>query len=124
MDANELVILLGVNVRKQRHALGLTQEQLSEYTGFSVSHISDIELGRTWVSAESLTILADKLLVAPWVLLFDEPLSDAGTAGEIIRNNDSSRRLSRRIADRMNDVVAEEIRHLLEESKHEGRSSS
>lgn len=115
MDAFELETLLGTNIRKHRRALGFTQEQLAEHTGLSPSHISDIELGRTWISADVLSRIATRLLVAPWVLLFDQNDLSGETARDIIRNTDSSRRLSERIAARLNDIVAEEVRLLQKE---------
>ncbi|WP_299009407.1 helix-turn-helix transcriptional regulator [uncultured Caulobacter sp.] len=37
--------LVGRNVRKARLALGLTQEQLADLSGFSQQYISDLERG-------------------------------------------------------------------------------
>lgn len=43
MDMRKLV---GANVRDARVAAGLTQEELSERSGFSQQYISDLERGR------------------------------------------------------------------------------
>ena len=37
---------LGMEIRNKRKKLGYTQAQLSEYTGFSTSFISDLENGK------------------------------------------------------------------------------
>lgn len=116
MDADALVNLLGSNIRKHRLRLAFTQEQLAEFAGLSVSHVSDIELGRTWVGAETLASISAVLLVEPWVLFFDETQAGAGTAGALVRNEESSRLLGRRITSRMNDIVAEEIRRFFAEN--------
>lgn len=116
MDADALETLLGSNIRKHRLRLGFTQEQLAEFAGLSVSHVSDIELARTWVGADALVRIAAVLLVEPWVLLFDESLARSESAGDIVRKEESSRQLGRRIASRMNDIVAEEIRRFFMEN--------
>jgi transcriptional regulator with XRE-family HTH domain len=42
MDMRRLV---GRNLRRYRHAAGLTQEQLAERSGFTQKYISDVERG-------------------------------------------------------------------------------
>lgn len=43
MDMRKLV---GANVRRYREIKGLTQEQLSELSGFGQNYLSDLERGR------------------------------------------------------------------------------
>jgi transcriptional regulator with XRE-family HTH domain len=69
----DVVKLLGVNVRKQRQAKALTQEQLAAEAGMERSYVSDLERGTRNPSVAALGRLAEALAVEPHVLL----LSDA-----------------------------------------------
>ena len=52
---------LGKVIRSKRKKLGYTQAQLSEYTGFSTSFISDLENGKeTAVSVRKIRITRNK----------------------------------------------------------------
>ncbi len=60
---------IGQRIRKYRKALGLSQEQLAEKVGISVTHMSHIETGNTKLSlsvfidiASTLDIQTDDLL--------------------------------------------------------------
>ncbi len=60
---------IGQKIRKYRRAQGLSQEQLAERVGISVTHMSHIETGNTKLSlavfvdiVRALDILADDLL--------------------------------------------------------------
>jgi transcriptional regulator with XRE-family HTH domain len=57
------------NVRRRRIGLGLTQEQLSELTGFDVRFLSRIERGQVHMRIETLLRLAESLGVKPQTLL-------------------------------------------------------
>lgn len=61
--------LLGRNVRKRRVEAGLTQEQLSELSGFSQQYISDMERGLRNPTIVSLYELAQALGTTPVVLI-------------------------------------------------------
>lgn len=61
--------LLGRNVRKCRVEAGLTQEQLSELSGFSQQYISDMERGLRNPTMVSLYELAQALRTTPVVLI-------------------------------------------------------
>ncbi|MBB1079275.1 helix-turn-helix transcriptional regulator [Limosilactobacillus sp. STM2_1] len=53
---------LGANIRARRHALGITQEQLSNNTGLSINYISRLEVGTANnVSAKTLLSIAEVL---------------------------------------------------------------
>jgi transcriptional regulator with XRE-family HTH domain len=54
----ELMSLLGTNVKTQRVKLGLTQEQLSVKVDVSKNAISEIERGKKFARAETLFYLA------------------------------------------------------------------
>ena len=60
---------IGEKIRKYRKAKGLSQEQLAEMVGISVTHMSHIETGNTKLSlpvlvdlARSLEVLCDDIL--------------------------------------------------------------
>lgn len=53
--------LLGVNIKKKRQNMGLTQEKLAEMTGCNPSHISNIENNYTKVSLNTLLAIANTL---------------------------------------------------------------
>ena len=61
--------LLGRNVRNRRIEAGLTQEQLSELSGFSQQYISDMERGLRNPTIVSLYELAQALGTTPVVLI-------------------------------------------------------
>lgn len=63
---------IGQRVRRLRKARGLSQEQLAERAGISVTHMSHIETGNTKLSlpvlvslSEALSVPADDLLHEP-----------------------------------------------------------
>ena len=58
MDMRRLV---GENVRRARETAGMTQEQLSERSGFSQQYISDLERGRRNPTIVSVYELANAL---------------------------------------------------------------
>lgn len=61
--------LLGRNVRAKRNEAGLTQEQLSERSGFSQQYISDMERGLRNPTIVSLYELAQALETTPVALI-------------------------------------------------------
>ncbi len=110
MDSAELMKVLGANIKRARTGLGLSQQQLAEYAGLSVSHISDLELGRAWVSAESMVRLSQALLRSPWQLLLDPHASDDSRAAEIIKTEESLNRFAEHVRRKLDDVVADAYR--------------
>jgi transcriptional regulator with XRE-family HTH domain len=66
MDMRKLV---GDNVRRQRTALNITQEQLAERSGFSQQYLSDLERGRRNPTVVTLFELAQALETTPVVLI-------------------------------------------------------
>lgn len=53
------------NVRKRRHELELTQEELAERADFHVNYIGGIERGQRNPSLESIVLLARALKLSP-----------------------------------------------------------
>ena len=62
---------IGQKIRKYRKANGLSQEQLAERIGISITHMSHIETGNTKLSLPVLVKLAISLGVRTDDLLFD-----------------------------------------------------
>ena len=56
--------LFGLNLKRYRKRVGLSQEELSEKVDISVKHLSKIERGLTFVSADLLEKLSDNLGVS------------------------------------------------------------
>jgi transcriptional regulator with XRE-family HTH domain len=61
--------ILARNIKTARGRLGISQEVLAERAELSKPHISDIENGRKWPSADALEQLAEALLLEPFMLL-------------------------------------------------------
>lgn len=66
------MITVGNNLKRFRNESNLTQEQLSEMAGISISHCANIERGTKAVSITSLCSLADSLGVSTDYLLYED----------------------------------------------------
>ena len=75
---------IGQRIRKIRKARELSQEQLSEMVGISVTHMSHIETGNTKLSLPVLVDLANALEVRTDDLLYDKVTAARSTATEAI----------------------------------------
>lgn len=64
---------IGQRIRHFRKALGLSQEQLAECAGISITHMSHIETGNTKLSLAVLVSIASALHTSTDELLFDAP---------------------------------------------------
>lgn len=62
---------IGQKIRQYRKALGLSQEQVAEQIGISLTHMSHIETGNTKLSLQVLVDIAKTLNVQTDDLLFD-----------------------------------------------------
>lgn len=76
---------IGQRVRHFRKAQGLSQEQLAEYAGISLTHMSHIETGNTKLSLPVLVRLAEALHTGTDELLFDRPQNRKGIGEERVR---------------------------------------
>jgi transcriptional regulator with XRE-family HTH domain len=74
MKEDELLHLLGKNIRKMRTNKGISQYALALKTGMAPNSINDIENGKRWVSAKSLSRIANALEVAPYIFLLPSSL--------------------------------------------------
>ena len=64
---------IGQRIRKFRKARGLSQEQLAERVGISMTHMSHIETANTKLSLPVFVQLAEALEVQTDLLLYDQP---------------------------------------------------
>lgn len=81
---------IGQRIRKYRKAQHLSQDELSEKVGISVTHMSHIETGNTKLSLPVLVELASVLEVRTDDLLFDEyPPNKTVSAHDILHTLDS-----------------------------------
>lgn len=81
---------IGQRIRKYRKALGLSQEELAEKSGISVTHMSHIETGNTKLSLTVLVKIAETLQVSTDALLFDNTTATKNTIIDEITKNLSS----------------------------------
>lgn len=65
--------ILGRNVKSYRKQKGLSQEKLAEMIDVSVKHLSTIESGSAFLSADLLQNLADTLDVPVYLLFYEGP---------------------------------------------------
>jgi transcriptional regulator with XRE-family HTH domain len=61
--------IFATNLRKARHAKGLSQEALAFDASIDRGHLSEIENGKLWVGLEIISKLASVLEVEPYELL-------------------------------------------------------
>lgn len=64
---------IGQRIRKYRKAANLSQEQLAEKAGISVTHMSHIETGNTKLSLPVLVNIADILSVQTDAIIYENP---------------------------------------------------
>lgn len=75
---------IGQRIRRIRKARGLSQEQLAEKVGISVTHMSHIETANTKLSLAVFVEIAQALEVQTDSLLYDAPKDSISSAiGEI-----------------------------------------
>lgn len=90
---------LGRRIKQQRLLAKLTQDQLAERAGISLSFLGHIERGTRKASLDTLVKLANALKVSPSLLLQDS-LED-GLLGENLQISEPQRKLLREISNRI-----------------------
>ncbi|MDL2229524.1 helix-turn-helix transcriptional regulator [Treponema sp. OttesenSCG-928-L16] len=68
----EIQEILSKNLKEQRKKMGYSQEKFAEISGLSVQTVNDIEGGRKWVSAKTITKLSVALQIECYELLMPE----------------------------------------------------
>jgi transcriptional regulator with XRE-family HTH domain len=71
-DLEPIRKVLAGNIKKYRKNLGYSQEKLAEKADLSAQTLNDIEGCRRWVSAMTMTKLANALHIAEYQLLVPE----------------------------------------------------
>ena len=71
-DENDCRTILSRNIKRYRNRLGLSQLHLALELGISTTFLSDIETGKKWVSAQTLTQLAKTLKIEVYELFKPE----------------------------------------------------
>jgi transcriptional regulator with XRE-family HTH domain len=66
---------LRANLRRQRSALGLSQEEVAERLGIATRHYQKIESGELNVTLATLCKVADALRIEPAILLAKKPVN-------------------------------------------------
>ena len=90
---------LGKRIRQQRKLLRMTQEQLAEQAGISLSFLGHIERGTRKASLDTLVRICNALHVSPQLLLQDS-LAD-NLLGDASTVSDKHRKLLREISNVM-----------------------
>lgn len=76
---------IGQRIRRVRKARGLSQEQLAEKVGISITHMSHIETANTKLSLPVLVSIAEELEVQTDMLLYDQlPQTTTTYANEVM----------------------------------------
>ena len=105
----DLKIVLGKNVKFYRKKSNLSQDALSEMLGISPKHMSKIETGEKFVSAEMLALLCKTLKVSASALFYNND-SDIGDDGfgkieRIIENKAAN--MTKELKDELRSILIE-----------------
>lgn len=71
MDA-KLSSIAGLNIRKYRKLLGISQEELANKSGLHRTYIGGVERGERNITLDSLQVIAQSLNVAPVLLVTED----------------------------------------------------
>ena len=71
-DEKDCRAVLSRNIKRYRNRLGLSQLHLALELGISTTFLSDIETGKKWVSAQTMTQLAKTLKIEVYELFKPE----------------------------------------------------
>ncbi len=72
MKKKELYVAMGERLRRQRNKKGLTQENVAEMLGISLTYYGKIERGINGLSLEKLLLVSERLDMDPTYLLTGE----------------------------------------------------
>ena len=74
MQPQELISLVGENIRRRRLELRLTQQELGDRLGVTQTYISDVEQGKRSPRLGRMAAIAEALEVTPSYLLAGQPV--------------------------------------------------
>lgn len=80
LDENGVCVSVGKNIRKYRSYNAWSQEQLAEKIDISATFLSNIETGRSWISAKTIAKLCNVLKIDMYELFMQEEEITDGTA--------------------------------------------
>lgn len=66
---NDILSIIGANVRRYRTARGLSQESLAENSGLHRTYVGAVERGERNISVRNIEKIAKELGVEPHILL-------------------------------------------------------
>ena len=104
---------IGKRVKQARQAKGLSQMELAEAVGISVSFLSNIEVGRQSMNIKTLIAISDTLDVSTdWILRNDTRAATSVTAEEIARELDGCTLRERGVLLRQMQMMKESLAEL------------
>lgn len=68
----DIVKVFGINLRKYRTAMGISQEAFADKCGMHRTYISAVECCRRSISLENIQRIADALEVEPYKLFLED----------------------------------------------------
>jgi transcriptional regulator with XRE-family HTH domain len=80
LDENDIYVGLGRNIKKYRSRNAWSQEQLAEKIDVSATFLSNIETGRSWISAKTIAKLCNVLKIDIYELFMQDEEITTGTA--------------------------------------------
>lgn len=105
MRNTEFTVEMGKRIQKQRKALGLTQEQVSEAMNISVQSLSCIELGKKAIRPENLYNLCKVLNISADYILIGKKSQEqlSGISEKLAVMNDTDYRIIENLIDRLTE---------------------
>ena len=80
LEENDVCVGLGKNIKKYRSRNAWSQEQLAEKLDVSATFLSNLETGRSWISARTIAKLCNVLKIDMYELFMQKEEIAAGTA--------------------------------------------
>ncbi len=93
---------LGARIRLQRRTRGMTQGELAQKAGVSLSFLGHIERGSRKASLDTIVAICNALQVSPTTLLQDS-LSGKALGGELIARRDIVQEISDKLIERVRE---------------------
>ncbi len=104
---------IGERVRQARIDKGMSQNDLCEATGLSISFLSNIEMGKQSMNIRSLLSISDALHVSTdWLLRNDTPTALVISADEISKELESCTPKEREVILKLVQTIKDSIRQL------------